>query len=424
MIEYERRLLSQILKNPSIVDESGLNDRDFTDWENRRLFQLICRVRADGGDGNADDCGLRVYEEKWENAGPFYTFIMDTYEFEVTSVNWAYNLERMRLAQRHRRMKSLLEAEKDATPDDLADSLARLSAGLSELADAPDNSLLRIADTGPFIRQELLRRFEHKGIMGVTTGLSELDEILGGFQPSDLVILAARPAMGKTALAIQFALSAAYAGKRALFFTMEMSSHQILFRMVSLVAEVEGLKLRDGSTDEWDLGRIDVAIADFEKMDLLVDETPALQISQLRAKCLANRKNLGLVVVDYLQLMDAPEGGGDRVQAISAISRGLKALAKELNVPVLALSQLSRSVESRQDKRPMPSDLRESGAIEQDADVILFIYRDEYYNKNSTDRGIAEIIVSKHRSGATGTVKATYDAQYTKFRNRSNDEPF
>lgn len=258
-------------------------------------------------------------------------------------------------------------------------------------------------------------------VTGIPTRFVDLDRMLAGLQPSDLIILAARPAMGKTAFAMQLAMEAARAGHATGVFSLEMSRGQLTRRMLSSESRTDASRMRTGRLDVDDWRRISEAAERIYDLPIVVGDTPGLTIMQLRAKARLMRSrfpSLGLIVVDYLQLMSGPGGTREtREQAIAGIARGLKVLAKELNIPVVALSQLSRAVESRTDKRPIPSDLRESGAIEQDADVILFLYRDEYYDPNSADKGLAEVIVAKQRNGPTGTVKLAFLGQYTMFQN-------
>lgn len=256
------------------------------------------------------------------------------------------------------------------------------------------------------------------GTMGIATGYKLLDAVLGGFQSSDLLILAARPGMGKSSLAWSFAANAAKVGKRVGVFSLEMSEEQSVERWLSMLSGIDTHRLRLGriGTDEWPL-LLDKA-NELSGMPLYIDPQAANTLADIRARSrrLAADHGLDLLIVDYMQLMGSAGNAENRHQEISKFSKGLKALAKELKVPVIALSQLSRSVESRSDKRPMLSDLRESGAIEEDADVVLFIYRDDYYHEDSDRQNIAEIMIAKHRHGATGTVNLYFRKELTTFR--------
>ena len=282
----------------------------------------------------------------------------------------------------------------------------------------------------PSIREVIAEAFKHiesmmdrkERITGIPTGFVDLDDKLSGLQPSDLIILAARPAMGKTAFALNLLTNAAIkSGEPAVIFSLEMSGQQLATRMLCSQARVSASDLRTGNVNDADWSKLIMSVGDLSEAKIFVDDTPAMSIMELRAKCrrLHQERGLGLVVIDYLQLMRGSDltARRSREQEISEISRNLKALAKELMVPVVALSQLNRGVESRTDKRPLMSDLRESGAIEQDADIVMFLYRDEYYNPESEKKGVAEVIIGKQRNGPTGTVELSFQGQYTLFSN-------
>ena len=261
-------------------------------------------------------------------------------------------------------------------------------------------------------------------ITGVATGFYELDNMTSGLQKSDLVIIAGRPSMGKTAFAINIAQHAAIKEELPVaVFSMEMPSEQLAMRMMSSLGRIDQHKVRTGRLSDDDWPRLTHSVGILSEAKMFIDDTPALTPGDLRARCrrLAREHGIGLVVIDYLQLMQVPGTKENRATEISEISRSLKALAKELSCPVIALSQLNRSLEGRQDKRPMMSDLRESGAIEQDADLIMFIYRDEVYNEDSADKGIAEIIIGKQRNGPIGSRKLRFFGEYTSFENLAHD---
>lgn len=255
-------------------------------------------------------------------------------------------------------------------------------------------------------------------VTGVDTGFEDLNRLTAGFQPSELIIVAARPSMGKTALALCIAQNVGIrTGQAVAVFSLEMAKEQLVLRMLCSEARVDNSRVRTGHLHENDFPKLVEAASRIAEAPIFLDDTAAISVTELRAKArrLHREHPLGMVVVDYLQLMRSPSYSDSREQEIADISRSLKALSKELHVPVVALSQLNRSVESRNDKHPMMSDLRESGAIEQDADLILFIYRDEVYNDASPDKGVAEIIISKQRSGPTGTVRLAFAAEFTRF---------
>lgn len=268
--------------------------------------------------------------------------------------------------------------------------------------------------------EQLYNQKQH--ITGIPTGFIDLDYKTAGLHNSDLILIAARPAMGKSAFALNIATNAALKAKvPAVLFSLEMSKEQMVNRILCSEAMVDSNKVRTGKIDDDDWIKLADTMGDLSEAPIYIDDTPGISINEIRAKCrkLKLEKNIGLVVIDYLQLVQgsSKRAQGSREQEISEISRSLKILAKEINVPVIALSQLSRAPEQRPDHRPMLSDLRESGAIEQDADIVMFLYRDDYYNEDSEDKGLAEVIVAKHRAGSTGTVKLVWLGNYTKFAN-------
>ena len=297
--------------------------------------------------------------------------------------------------------------------------------------------LLQKRNTSDFvpIKQVVLNALERiekasktKGtVTGIPTGFIDLDYKLSGLQPSDLILVAARPSMGKTAFVLNIAQYIAFKkDKSVAIFSLEMSKEQLVNRLFSLESQVDAQAIRSGNMKDSDWEKLIEGAGIIGQSHLIIDDTPGISISELRSKCRKYKLEQGLdvVIIDYLQLMTGSVGKSSesRQQEISEISRSLKGLARELNVPVIALSQLSRAVESRPDKRPMLSDLRESGAIEQDADVVMFIYRDEYYNKDSEFKKQAEIIIAKQRNGPIGTVNLAWLGEYTKFANLSRKE--
>lgn len=278
------------------------------------------------------------------------------------------------------------------------------------------------------IRSVLDDSFERLGMLakqdgalrGIPTGFRQLDRLMGGLQRSDLVIIAARPSMGKTTFALNIAEAVAVEGKTVGIFSLEMAKEQLVDKLVSSIGRVDSWKLRNGQLSEIDMGNLIQAQAQLAEVPLFIDDAGMASVMEVRAKArrLQAEHGLDLIVIDYLQLMSGSTrtSQDNRVQEVSEISRALKALAKELNCPVVALSQLSRAVEARNDKRPMLSDLRESGSIEQDADVVMFLYRDDYYNKNKEEHDhLVEVIVSKHRNGPTGDIKLSTQLQYSRF---------
>jgi replicative DNA helicase len=307
-------------------------------------------------------------------------------------------------------------------PEDVAETLDRAEAMVFDIVER------RVTDSLKPLRELLAASLDHlealynrgDAITGVPTGYTDLDERLSGLQPSALVIVGARPSMGKTSFALGAASYAAIEKRLpVLFFSLEMSHLELTQRLLCSEARVDSLRMRNGKLHESDWPKVVNAIAKLGEAPLFIDDNPNLTVMEIRAKArrLKSREGLGLIVVDYLQLMSGHGSSESRQVEVSEISRGLKILARELSVPVVALSQLSRNLEARADKRPVLADLRESGSLEQDADIVLFIYRDEVYNKDSADKGAAEIIIAKHRNGPTGMTQLAFLDHFTRFAN-------
>lgn len=303
-----------------------------------------------------------------------------------------------------------------------------------ELLDTAERKIFTIAEQGArgegpaSIKTLLTEAVEHidmlyrsdEALTGAPSGFHDLDEMTSGLQSSELIIVAGRPSMGKTAFAMNVAEHVAVEAKKpVLVFSMEMSGASLAMRLMSSLGRIDQHKVRTGKLEDYDWESLTEALGKLSEAPIFIDDTAALSPAELRSRArrVAKEHDIGLIVIDYLQLMHVPGIKDNRTLEISTISRSLKALAKELNVPVMALSQLNRGLEQRADKRPVMSDLRESGAIEQDADLIAFIYRDEVYHEDTRDKGIAEIIIAKQRNGATGKVRLTFRGQYTRFEN-------
>ncbi|HEY2977229.1 MAG TPA: replicative DNA helicase [Burkholderiaceae bacterium] len=432
-IEAEQSVLGGLLLDNGAWDRAGdlLTDGDFYRFDHRTIFAAIGTLisatkPADvitvfeqlQSVGKAEECGGLAYLNAL-----------------AQSVPSAANLRRYAEIVRERAILRKLVAASDEIATNAFNPQGR---SVSQILDEAEGKIFKIGEEGSRTKQgfqpidqlvvQLIDRVNElaengaEDVTGVRTGFYDLDRMTAGLQPGDLLILAARPSMGKTAFALNIAEHVSVAeGLPVVVFSMEMGASQLALRMVGSLGRIDQSGLRTGRLrdDEW--GRLTEAVDKLGKASLFIDETPALTPAELRARSRRQARQcgkLGLIVVDYLQLMSG-SGSGDenRATEIGEISRGLKALAKELQCPVIALSQLNRSVETRTDKRPMMSDLRESGAIEQDADVIMFIYRDEYYNKDSKEPGIAEIIIGKQRNGPVGTVKLTFLKPLTKFDN-------
>jgi len=315
-----------------------------------------------------------------------------------------------------RESKSLLE-EAERLVFAIADKGSRGGSGYVSVQDALKEAMSKI---------EELNAFEGD-ITGIPTGYQDFDRLTAGLQPSDLIIVAGRPAMGKTTFAMNIAEHAAIKhGKSVAVFSMEMASLQLVMRMFSSVGQIEQNRIRTGTLDDLDWPKLTSAMNLLHKSKIFIDDTPALSPAELRARArrLKREHDIDMIVVDYLQLMSVPDSRENRATEIAEISRSLKTIAKELNVPVVALSQLNRALEQRPNKRPLMADLRESGAIEQDADLIVFIYRDEVYNPETSEKGKAEIIIGKHRNGSTGTIRLAFQGPWLRFVNLAPESAY
>lgn len=312
--------------------------------------------------------------------------------------------------------------------DNVLDNAQKLIFNIAAQKDTTD--LVGIQDLVVSSYEDIEKRYNNKDdLVGVDTGFYDLNNITSGLQKSDLIILAARPSMGKTAFALNLAQNVALKAKKAVaIFSLEMPKQQLVKRMLCAEAEVDSSRVTSGNLQPKDWEKLMEAMGRLSEAKIYIDDTSGVTSIDIKAKCrrlMMEEKELGLIVIDYLQLMEGGGNPNDRNQQISAISRSLKGLARELDVPIIALSQLSRGVEARNDKRPMLSDLRDSGAIEQDADIVMFIYRDEYYNRDDVNnKGKAEVIIAKHRNGSVGTIELLFQSNITKFKNPTKTAEF
>jgi replicative DNA helicase len=334
------------------------------------------------------------------------------------------------IVDEHAKRRELIRAGASVTEFafDIDDEISMVldRAEQSVLSVAEKRSSQTLLEVGPMFNDVLehIEMLEQQGseLTGLATGFADLDKKLAGMQAANLVVIAARPAMGKSSITLNIATNAAMAGEPVAIFSLEMSKEEIVQRILSSVGKVDSMKLRSGQLGPLWQKVVDAA-GKMYQAPIFIDDSPVVTVTDIRAKCrrLKRKKGLSLIVVDYIQLMEA-SGRENRQQEIAQISRNLKNLARELDVPIIAVSQLNRSLESREDKRPRLSDLRESGSIEQDADVVMFIYRDEYYHpENTENQGIAEVIVAKHRAGGTGPVRLTFQPEFTRFANLGRD---
>lgn len=438
--EAEASLLGALLIDSDAIVKiaDNLSSLDFFDKRHERIYEAILQLYE-----NREAIDVLTLSDRLKNNGALDAVGGPAYLTELTNfVPTAAHVEQYAeiVAQKAMRRRLI------AASREIADMGQDESKQLRTLIEEAEVKLFEVSQqhikqdiisletvlAESFDRLDDLHKDKEK-IRGVPTGFKDLDNTLAGFQRSDLVILAARPSMGKTALALNFAHNiSVQASQPVLVFSLEMSKEQLVDRLLSMESGVDAWALRTGNLTDSDFEKIGHAMGTLSEAQIFIDDTPGITISDLRTKARreAHRHPLGLIIVDYLQLMSGGSrfGGdyGNRVQEISEISRGLKGVARELNVPVLALSQLSRSVESRSPQIPQLADLRESGSIEQDADVVAFIYREEYYNPESDRKGLADIFIKKHRNGPTGAVELRFETEKQRFHSvdKRHQEPF
>jgi replicative DNA helicase len=431
--ESEQSVVGGLLLDNQAWDRIGdvIRADDFYRYDHRIIFEHIAKLidnskpadvitvyEALQSSGKAEDVGGLVYLNTLATNTPSaanirrYAEIVRDRAVLRRLISISDDIATTALNPQGKDTKTILD-EAESKIFKIAEDGARGAGGFQELQPVLSKVVERI--------DELYHRDSTSDITGISTGFVDLDNKTSGLQPGDLIIVAGRPSMGKTAFSLNIGEHVAIEeGHAVAIFSMEMGATQLAMRLLGSVGRLDQHRLRTGRLTDEDWPRLTYAVEKMQNAQLFIDETPALSSMEVRARCrrLARQcGQLGLVIIDYLQLMGSSSHGENRATEISEISRSLKGLAKELNCPVIALSQLNRSLEQRPNKRPVMSDLRESGAIEQDADVILFIYRDEVYNPDSPDKGTAEIIIGKQRNGPIGSIRVTFLGMYTKFEN-------
>lgn len=426
--EAEAGIISAMFKDREVIQDivQLVRDTDFYKPENAVLFKAILEIDESGQSVDLVTMTNKLRKENLlEKAGGVF------YLGQIAAApSTVYNVKQYaKIVQEKSTMRQLIRISDgirnrcfdDAEPvESILDDAERLVLDISKQRQR--NDVTRVDEIVPTNLEKIEEAAKQEDeITGIPSGFIDLDHMTNGWQRSDLIILAARPAMGKTALCLNMAANAAidYHYPVAIF-SLEMSKEQLVMRMLAAAARIDQKRLRTGqlNPDEW--GAFLQKIGPLTSAPIYIDDTPAITIRELRAKArrLQSREgDLGLILVDYLQLMGGSGNSENRQQEVSEISRSLKALARELNVPIIALSQLSRTVEQTKDKRPQLSHLRESGSLEQDADIVLFIHREEYYNEDTDRRGIADVIIAKHRNGPTGTVELAFQNELTRFDN-------
>jgi replicative DNA helicase len=436
-VEAEQAVLGGLMLDNQAWDKvvDVLSEADFYQPAHRFIFQAISQlVHADQPVDVLTVGDALKQKQTLEKVGG------EVYLFELANnIPSAANITAYAKIVRERSvLRQLISAATQITEN----ALNNQGQSSGDVLDTAEQLVFKIAEqtqrgSGPANIQDLLnvamQRIDtlyqsKEPITGLATGYNDLDEMTSGLQSSDLIIIAGRPSMGKTTFAMNIAEHAAIkSDKPILIFSMEMPADALAMRMMSSLGRIDQLKIRTGRLSDDDWPRITSAMNMLAETKMFIDDTPALSPQEMRARArriAREHGGLGLIVIDYLQLMKVPGFAENRVGEVSEISRSLKALAKELDVPVIALSQLNRSLENRTDKRPIMSDLRESGSLEQDADLIVFIYRDEVYNENSPEAGIAEIIIGKQRNGPIGTVRLTFLGKFTRFENYASTKTY
>ena len=427
-VEAEQAVLGSMLTDKDAVISAieVLKEEDFYRTDNRSIYEAILNLY-----NRAEPIDIITVKAELESLGKFeqvggLEYLASLPDKVPTTANAMKYIkiveEKSTLRNLIKTANEIIELGYDPTEDvsDIMESAEKKIFNIMQNNDKKSYSPIKDILVDSFTQlEELYNRKQH--ITGVPSGFTELDYKTAGFHGSDLVLIAARPAMGKSAFALNIATNAAVrANVPVVIFSLEMSKEQMVNRILCSEAMVDSNKVRTGKLEEDDWTKLAGSIGPLSDAEIYIDDTPGISVMEIRAKCrkLKLEKNIGMVVIDYLQLVQGSnKRNGSREQEISEISRSLKILAKELNVPVIALSQLSRAVEQRPDHRPMLSDLRESGAIEQDADIVMFLYRDDYYNKDSEKKDIAEVIIAKHRGGSLGTIELLWLGSYTKFVN-------
>jgi len=426
-LQAEESLLgAMLLSRDAIVDAVDIcTEADFYKPAHGHVFEAVCSLYSQGEPADpvtvADE--LRRAGLLEATGGPAGLVSLQANTPAITNApRYARIVEELAILRRLIGVAGEIAEMAYSVPDDVSAAVDRAEARVFEVAQR------RARDTVAPLRDLLESTLDHlealyergEAVTGVPTGFTDLDDRLSGLQPSNLIIVGARPSTGKTAFALNLAAHAATAANQpVLLFSLEMSHHEIAQRLLCAEARVDATRMRNGRLLESDWPKIQHAIGRLGEAPIFVDDNPNVTLLDIRgrARRLKSREGLALVVIDYLQLMSGRGRAENRQVEVSEISRGLKILARELQVPVVALSQLSRNVEMRADKRPVLADLRESGSLEQDADVVMFLYRDELYNPESPDRGTAEVIVAKHRNGPTGVARLAFLEHYTRFAN-------
>lgn len=430
-IEAEQAVLGCMItdKDAVIAGVESITEEDFYREDNKLIYKAISNLY-----NRADPIDIITLKSELSSMGKFeavggFEYLAGLSEKVPTTSNVEKYIkiveEKSTLRTLIKTANDIINAGYDPTqePESIMDNAEKKIFNIMQKKNQSGYSSIKDILVDSFTElEELYNRKQH--VTGVPTGFIDLDNKTAGLHNSDLILVAARPAMGKSAFALNIATNAALSANTGVaIFSLEMSKEQMANRILGSVAMVDGNSIRTGRIADDDWIKLATASGELSQTGIFIDDTPGISIMEIRAKCrkLKMEKNIGMVIIDYLQLVQGSSKSGSREQEIAEISRSLKILAKEINVPVIALSQLSRAPEQRPDHRPMLSDLRESGSIEQDADIVMFLYRDDYYNPDTEKKNIAEVIIAKHRAGSTGTVELAWLGNYTKFANLAKD---
>jgi len=426
--EAEQSVLGAIFLDPQalITASEILVPEDFYRIAHQKIFQTMLDL---SDKGNAIDV-VTVTEElsarkELEDVGGL-SYLMELANAVPTAANVSYYakiVEEKSILRRLIRTATKIVEESFTREDEVEELLSEAEKRIMEVANRKNAGDFKHVKDVLVETYDKIEQLQNRSgdVTGIPTGFMDLDRMTAGFQRNDLIIVAARPSVGKTAFALNIAQNVAVkARENVAIFSLEMGAEQLVMRMLCAEGNIDAQVLRTGALTAEDWSKLTIAMGTLSNAGIYIDDTPGLRVNEIRAKCrrLAQEKGLGMVVIDYLQLIQGSgRRGENRQQEVSEISRSLKALARELHVPVIALSQLSRGVEQRQDKRPMMSDIRESGSIEQDADIVAFLYRDDYYDKETENKNMIEIIIAKQRNGPTGTVTLAFKKEFNKFLN-------
>lgn len=426
-LEAEMAVLGAILLDGSalITVAERIGSEDFYRTAHQLIFEAMLEIAESNEPVDLVTLTARLQDKQQLDEVGGVAYLTQLSNAVPTAANvdyYAQIVEEKSLLRRLIRTATQIVSKGYSSEEDVTELLSEAEQRIMDISNRRTSSgFIPIRDVlmDVFERVELLSQ-QRGGITGIPSGFVDLDRMTSGFQRSDLIIVAARPSVGKTAFALNIAQNVGVRGKETVaIFSLEMGAAQLVQRMISAEGNIEAGKLRNGDLSSEDWEKLSMAIGALSEANIYIDDSPSVTVADIRAKCrrLKREKGLGLIVIDYLQLIQGRGRGDNRQQEVSEISRTLKQIARELDVPVIALSQLSRSVEQRQDKRPMLSDLRESGSIEQDADIVAFLYRDDYYDKETERKNIIEIIIAKQRNGPVGTVELAFLKQYSKFVN-------